>query len=96
MYRGKKSLKNAHKYERKLNFKKVSFSYLKDSSTQKLHSQVKRQTETKLNTEDILSGFQEFSLQPIIKKKSNSSEMRTETKTIIKTKNNNNSNMLNH
>ena len=33
--------------------------------------QAYRQTDTKVNTEDTLSGFQEFFLQPIIKDRSN-------------------------
>ena len=33
--------------------------------------QTPRQTDTKVNTEDTLSGFQEFFLQPIIKDRSN-------------------------
>ena len=33
--------------------------------------QTDRQTDTKVNTEDTLSGFQEFFLQPIIKDRSN-------------------------
>ena len=33
--------------------------------------QTDRQTDTKVNNEDILSGFQEFFLQPIIKERSN-------------------------
>ena len=33
--------------------------------------QTHRQTDTKVNTEDTLSGFQEFFLQPIIKDRSN-------------------------
>ena len=57
----------------------VFFSYPKDQSIQKLESQVKkcalylvdrqtdRPTDTKVNKEDTLSGFQEFLLQPIIK-----------------------------
>ena len=34
-------------------------------------TQTHRQTDTKVNTEDTLSGFQEFFLQPIIKDRSN-------------------------
>ena len=33
--------------------------------------QTHRQTDTKVNTEDTLSGFQEYFLQPIIKERSN-------------------------
>ena len=33
--------------------------------------QTHRQTDTKVNTEDTLSGFQDFFLQPIIKDRSN-------------------------
>ena len=33
--------------------------------------QTDRRTHTKVKTEDTLSGFQEFSLQPIIKERSN-------------------------
>ena len=35
------------------------------------HRHTDRQTDTKVNTEDTLSGFQEFFLQPIIKDRSN-------------------------
>ena len=35
------------------------------------HRQTHRQTDTKVNTEDTLSGFQEFFLQPIIKDRCN-------------------------
>jgi len=37
--------------------------------------QTNRQTDTKVNTEDTLSGFQDFSLQPIIKDRSNTYEL---------------------
>ena len=62
--------------EKKIGF---VFSCPKDHSTQKLGSKVKscvlylvnrqtyRQTEMKVNTEGILSEFQDFFLQPIIK-----------------------------
>ena len=39
--------------------------------------QTHRQTDTKVNTEDTLSGFQEFFLQAIIKDRSNSFFVRT-------------------
>ena len=40
---------------------------------QKVYRQTDTQTDTKVNTEDTLSGFQEFFLQPIIKDRSNTS-----------------------
>ena len=77
----RKKSKNAYKKRKNENFEKkcVSFSYPKDHSTKKLGSQAKRcalqpvhrrthtQTHTKVATEGTLSGFQDFSLQPIIK-----------------------------
>ena len=35
------------------------------------HTQTDRQTDTKVNTEDTLSGFQDFFFHPIIKDRSN-------------------------
>ena len=40
------------------------------------HRQTGRQTDTKVNTEDTLSEFQEFFLQPIIKDRSNISNLQ--------------------
>ena len=77
--------KNANKKHKNWNFEKIFLSYPKDHLTQKLCSYVKRcavypacrqtdthiQTHTIVNTENILSGFREFFLQPIIKDRSN-------------------------
>ena len=43
------------------------------------HRQTDRQTHTKVKTEDTLSGFQEFFLQPIIKERSNISNSQKES-----------------
>jgi len=48
---------------------KICFLGLKMCSVAR--GQTDRQTHTKVKTEDTLSGFQEFSLQPIIKDRSN-------------------------
>ena len=48
---------------------KIRFIGQKVCSVARVHTD--RQTDTKVNTEDTLSGFQEFFLQPIIKDRSN-------------------------
>ena len=68
-----KNRKNVHKKRKNENFnnkKCVSFSCLRDYST-KNSLLTDRFTHTKVNTEDTLSGFQEFFIQPIMKNRSN-------------------------
>ena len=48
---------------------KIRFIGQKVCSVARIHTD--RQTDTKVNTEDTLSGFQEFFLQPTIKDRSN-------------------------
>ena len=52
---------------------KIRFIGQKVCSVARVHTdrQTHRQTDTKVNTEDTLSGFHEFFLQPIIKDRSN-------------------------
>ena len=57
---------------------KIRFIGQKVCSVARVHTdrQTHRQTDTKVNTEDTLSGFQEFFLQPIIKDRSNNKKRK--------------------
>ena len=50
---------------------KIRFLSQKLCPAARVQTHTQRQTDTKVNTEDTLSGFQEFSFQPIIKDRSN-------------------------